>query len=192
MVGVRQHRSIQDEKLLLAIFSTSHSNGDRPLPALTPPTILSDLSRGSSEGDPLSLTTESSFKSTEALEDELIARSGRDEQDDKENKNNKPLVYGAQQHNLIVDARPTVNAYAMQAVGLGSENMDNYRFATKVYLGIDNIHVMRDSLNKVVDALKESDLTPLAPNKDALARSGWIKHIANMFILLNNFYVFIV
>lgn len=120
------------------------------------------------------MTPEPSFTDTEALEDEMIARSGNDE------KSDKPHVYGAQQHNLIVDARPTVNAYAMQAVGLGSENMDNYRFATKVYLGIDNIHVMRDSLNKVIDALKESDLTPLAPNRDILAKSGWIKHIANM------------
>ena len=89
----------------------------------------------------------------------------------------EPRVYGAQQHNLIVDARPTVNALAMQAVGLGSENMDHYRFATKVYLGIDNIHVMRDSLNKVIDALKESDVTPLAPSREALANSKWLKHI---------------
>lgn len=92
----------------------------------------------------------------------------------------KPPVYGAQQHNLIVDARPTVNAYAMQAVGLGSENMDNYPFATKAYLGIDNIHVMRDSLNKVIDALKESDLTPLPPQREQLAKSGWLKHIAGI------------
>ena len=120
------------------------------------------------------MSPEPSFTDTEALEDEMIARGGH------EDKGEKPHVYGAQQHNLIVDARPTVNAYAMQAVGLGSENMDNYRFATKVYLGIDNIHVMRDSLNKVIDALKESDLTPLAPNRDILAKSGWIKHIANM------------
>lgn len=68
----------------------------------------------------------------------------------------------------------------MQAVGLGSENMDHYRFATKVYLGIDNIHVMRDSLNKVVDALKESDLTPLTPNGEMLAKSGWLKHIGGI------------
>ncbi|KAL9037965.1 MAG: hypothetical protein Q9214_005471, partial [Letrouitia sp. 1 TL-2023] len=68
----------------------------------------------------------------------------------------------------------------MQAVGLGSENMDNYRFATKAYLGIDNIHVMRDSLNRVFDTLKESDITPLAPNREALVRSGWLKHIAGI------------
>ena len=110
----------------------------------------------------------------ETLEDEMIARTASDPKDDE------PKIYGAQQHNLIVDARPTVNALAMQAVGLGSENMDNYRFATKIYLGIDNIHVMRDSLNKVIDTLKESDLTPLAPNREALAKSNWLKHIGGL------------
>lgn len=93
---------------------------------------------------------------------------------------NKQVVYGAQQNNLIVDARPTVNAFAMQAVGLGSENMDNYKFATKAYLGIDNIHVMRDSLQKVIEALKESDVTPLPPNRELLVRSGWLKHITGL------------
>ena len=91
----------------------------------------------------------------------------------------KPVkaIYGAQQRNLIVDARPTVNAYAMQAIGLGSENMDNYRNCSKQYLGIDNIHVMRESLAKVVEAIKDSDLTPLPPNRELLAKSGWLKHI---------------
>jgi hypothetical protein len=104
----------------------------------------------------------------------------RGDDEDAENDSKKPMIYGAQQRNMIVDARPTVNAYAMQAVGLGSENMDNYKFATKVYLGIDNIHVMRDSLNKVIDALKDSDLTPLPPNRELLHKSHWLKHIANM------------
>ena len=110
----------------------------------------------------------------EALEDQMINQTGNDGTSEEEK------VYGAQQHNLIVDARPTVNAFAMQAVGLGSENMDNYKFATKVYLGIDNIHVMRDSLQKVIDALKESDLTPLAPNREVLANSKWLKHIGGL------------
>lgn len=91
-----------------------------------------------------------------------------------------PKVYGAQQRNLIVDARPTVNAYAMQAVGLGSEKMDYYPGAEKAYLGIDNIHVMRKSLNIVIEALKDSDITPLAPNWHLLAKSNWIKHISNI------------
>jgi myotubularin-related protein 6/7/8 len=91
-----------------------------------------------------------------------------------------PRVYGAQQRNLIVDARPTVNAYAMQAVGLGSEKMDYYPGAEKAYLGIDNIHVMRKSLDIIIDALKESDITALPPDRRLLAKSGWIKHMSNI------------
>ncbi|EDU39461.1 protein phosphatase family protein [Pyrenophora tritici-repentis Pt-1C-BFP] len=91
-----------------------------------------------------------------------------------------PKIYGAQQRNLIVDARPTINAYAMQAVGLGSEKMDYYPGAEKAYLGIDNIHVMRKSLDTVIEALKESDLISFPPNRQLLAKSNWIKHIANI------------
>lgn len=91
-----------------------------------------------------------------------------------------PKVYGAQQRNMIVDARPTVNAYAMQAVGLGSEKMDYYPGAEKAYLGIDNIHVMRKSLETVIEALKDSDITSLPPNRNQLAKSGWIKHMSNI------------
>ena len=174
LVGVRQNRSIQDEKLLLTIFSTSQSRDAllEPGSSSSPP---SGHTPRSSEGDLPSFSPEPSvLADSEALEDEMISRASYDD------KNERPHVYGAQQHNLIVDARPTVNAYAMQAVGLGSENMDNYPFATKAYLGIDNIHVMRDSLQKVIDTLKESDLTPLAPNRESLAKSNWLKHISNM------------
>lgn len=128
----------------------------------------------SSEGDITSIGSDPPPTDAEALEDELISRTASDP------SSNEPRIYGAQQHNLIVDARPTVNALAMQAVGLGSENMDNYRFATKVYLGIDNIHVMRDSLNKVIDTLKDSDISTVAPMREALAKSNWLKHIGGL------------
>ncbi|KAK9480148.1 protein-tyrosine phosphatase-like protein [Lipomyces japonicus] len=89
-------------------------------------------------------------------------------------------AYGASQENLIADARPTTNAIAQTALGAGSENMENYRSSRKVYLGIDNIHVMRDSLNKVYEALKDSDITPLPPNRELLYKSGWLKHISTI------------
>jgi hypothetical protein len=73
-----------------------------------------------------------------------------------------------------------VNAIAMQVVGMGSENMDHYKFATKAYLGIDNIHVMRDSLAKVIEAIKDSDISKLPPSREALAKSGWLKHITGL------------
>ncbi|KAJ5122087.1 hypothetical protein N7476_005559 [Penicillium atrosanguineum] len=172
LVGVRQNRSIQDEKLLATIFSTSRS--ERPLASFA----QSQLDREASDSSQCYESPEASqfdpnLSNAEEIEDDMIAaaRGTLDEQS---------AIYGAQQQNLIVDARPTVNAFAMQAVGLGSENMDNYKFATKAYLGIDNIHVMRDSLSKVIDALKETDVTPLGPNRDLLARSGWLKHIGGI------------
>ncbi|BCS23816.1 phosphatidylinositol-3-phosphatase YMR1 [Aspergillus puulaauensis] len=170
LVGFRGNRSIQDEKLLAAIFATTRSK--RPLANFTPPNLENESS-ASTQGELSSSQSWPEVTNAEDLEAELISSFDEESQD-------KPHIYGAQQHNLIVDARPTVNAFAMQAVGLGSENMDNYKFATKAYLGIDNIHVMRDSLNKVIDTLKESDVTPLGPNRDQLARSGWLKHIAGI------------
>lgn len=118
MVGLKQNRSLQDEKLVLSVFE---SNAQRP-----------DVYGSTASG------------------------------------------------HLIVDARPTANAMANVALGAGSENMDHYPTAKKVYLGIENIHVMRDSLNKVVDAMKDSDLTPLPPNREMLQKSNWLKHISNV------------
>ncbi|CAI7652934.1 unnamed protein product [Penicillium pancosmium] len=170
LVGVRQNRSIQDEKLLAAIFSTSRS--ERPLAGFAQASIEREASDSSQESTETS-QSDPDMSNAEEIEDDMLAATQGVPEDQR-------AIYGAQQSNLIVDARPTVNAFAMQAVGLGSENMDNYKFATKAYLGIDNIHVMRDSLNKVIDALKETDVTPLGPNRDLLARSGWLKHIAGI------------
>jgi hypothetical protein len=87
-------------------------------------------------------------------------------------------VYGASsQDNLIIDARPTANAVAQLALGGGSELMDSYKPARKAFLGIDNVHVMRDSINKVVDALRHGDISPLPPSPDALAKSRWLDYI---------------
>lgn len=170
LVGVRQNRSIQDEKLVAAIFSTSRS--ERPLAGFAQSNLEREASDSSHESIESS-QTDPDATNVEDLEDDMLASASGTSEEHR-------AIYGAQQQNLIVDARPTVNAFAMQAVGLGSENMDNYKFATKAYLGIDNIHVMRDSLNKVVDALKDTDVTPLGPNRDQLARSGWLKHIAGI------------
>jgi myotubularin-related protein 6/7/8 len=183
MVGLRQNRSIQDEKLLAAIFNTTRN--ERPLSSIVvspPPEREESMSSKDGEQSSLqsSLEGELQRNATDTMEDVSLSKF-QDENDETSGEEQKgPQIYGAQQRNMIVDARPTVNAYAMQTIGLGSENMDNYKFATKAYLGIDNIHVMRDSLQKVVDALKDSDVTPLPPNRDTLAKSGWLKHISTL------------
>ena len=183
MLGVRQNRSIQDETLLAEIFGTTRN--ERPLSAVGGSGVGSPVPEMGEQGSGkenvvMPADAELVKNNPEALEDALIASVRVVEEDGEADEEKGPRIYGAQQRNMIIDARPTVNAYVMQAAGMGSENMDNYKFATKAYLGIDNIHVMRSSLEKVVDALKDSDLTPLGPNKETLARSHWLKHIANM------------
>ncbi|EUC48865.1 hypothetical protein COCMIDRAFT_23430 [Bipolaris oryzae ATCC 44560] len=173
--GLRGNRNAQDERLVAAIWATNRGWKPTTTPSgsveFTPDTSVVNLSESSASSSFVG-AGDGSENTGKPTVDDLTASSESDV--------DLPKVYGAQQRNLIVDARPTVNAYAMQAVGLGSEKMDHYPGAEKAYLGIDNIHVMRKSLDMVVEALKESDLVPFPPNRQLLAKSNWIKHIANI------------
>lgn len=175
--GLRGNRNPQDERLVAAIFATNRgwktTRSTVPTPAgSSPGSSVVNLDESAANSSFVGVGDTRDGKSGETVDDDLAESSEADA--------DAPKVYGAQQRNLIVDARPTVNAYAMQAVGLGSERMTHYPGAEKAYLGIDNIHVMRKSLEAVVDAMKETDLLSLPPNKDKLAKSNWIKHIANI------------
>lgn len=142
-------------------FSASPSLGhDTPDAKLSPYNSVANLADAAHVRDP---------NSTEAMEDSLLESA-------EELSSDGPAIYGAQQRNLIVDARPTLNATMNAAMGKGSENMENYKFAMKEYLGIENIHAMRESLNVVFQALKDGDMTSLPPNRDLLAKSKWIKY----------------
>jgi hypothetical protein len=55
-----------------------------------------------------------------------------------------------QQH-LIIDARPIANAMAQTALGAGTEPESYYPFCKLVFLGIENIHVVRDSFSRLYD-----------------------------------------
>ncbi|CAJ0866332.1 3607_t:CDS:10 [Entrophospora sp. SA101] len=121
MVGLKQNRSIQDEKLIEAIFQSN-------------------------------LPTSS---------------NGRQ-------------IYGSTSTNLIVDARPTANAMANGVMGAGSENIENYKNCTKCYMGIDNIHVMRDSLGKLVEVIQSAEASGSPIKKQHLDRSNWLKHISSL------------
>lgn len=78
--------------------------------------------------------------------------------------------------------------------------MDYYKEGRKVHLGIENIHVMRDSLAKVADALRDADAMIPSPegatgilDRQALRRSGWLKHISALLdgalIIIKNVHV---
>ena len=50
----------------------------------------------------------------------------------------------------VVDTRPKINAMANKAQGKGYENENNYANIQFYFIGIENIHVMRDSLQKLI------------------------------------------
>ncbi|KAI1261917.1 phosphatases II [Xylariaceae sp. FL1019] len=169
LLGIRGARSVQDEALVSACFSASATIEFNGLDVVHPdPT---EPSPASSQVD-IRSSQLSETSDTTRLEDELIAGNPA-----VDPKTGKRLIYGAQQQNLIVDARPTINALAMQVAGKGSENMEYYPFAKKAYLNIANIHVMRKSLNIVIDAIKDGDISKLPPNRELLQKSGWLDHI---------------
>lgn len=81
--------------------------------------------------------------------------------------------------NLIIDARPFANAYANHALGMGTENIDFYPNCSRSFMGIENIHVVRESLNKLTEAICSSDGHGVI-NKIQLSRSNWLKHIRSI------------
>lgn len=166
-VGITGNRSPQDEALVAACFSNPYFQEAAPSlsPETSPSSTQQDLP-GKSDHD---------SSDPDRTEPELLS-PGDAFFDDK----GKRIIFGAQQHNLIIDARPAINSMAMQVVGKGSENMEYYKFATKAYLNIQNIHVMRNSLNKVISALKDGDISNGPPSQEQLAKSDWLKHITGV------------
>ncbi|KAK6322218.1 hypothetical protein J4Q44_G00070100 [Coregonus suidteri] len=51
----------------------------------------------------------------------------------------------------VGDTRPKLNAMANRAAGKGYENEDNYSNIRFQFVGIENIHVMRNSLQKLLE-----------------------------------------
>ncbi|KAJ8281305.1 hypothetical protein GJAV_G00066010 [Gymnothorax javanicus] len=76
----------------------------------------------------------------------------------------------------VVDTRPKLNAMANRAAGKGYENEDNYSNIKFQFIGIENIHVMRSSLQKIVEVceLKSPSMSDFLWG---LENSGWLKHI---------------
>ncbi|KAJ8015140.1 hypothetical protein DPEC_G00023060 [Dallia pectoralis] len=76
----------------------------------------------------------------------------------------------------VVDTRPKLNAMANRAAGKGYENEDNYSNIKFHFVGIENIHVMRSSLHKMLQA-SEAQFPSMSYFLGGLESSGWLKHI---------------
>ncbi|OXB83870.1 UNVERIFIED_CONTAM: hypothetical protein H355_003082 [Colinus virginianus] len=76
----------------------------------------------------------------------------------------------------VVDTRPKLNAMANRAAGKGYENEDNYSNIKFQFIGIENIHVMRSSLQKMLEVC-EMKSPSMSDFLWGLENSGWLKHI---------------
>ncbi|XP_017868151.1 PREDICTED: myotubularin-related protein 6 isoform X3 [Drosophila arizonae] len=104
--------------------------------------------------------------SARCLEDEQMLEAIR-----KTNPNNDYM--------FVVDTRPRINAMANRAAGKGYENEAFYENIKFHFLGIENIHVQRASLQKVLEACEQKSPT-MSAFLNALESSGWLKHIRSI------------
>lgn len=77
---------------------------------------------------------------------------------------------------FVVDTRPRINAMANKAAGKGYENESFYENIKFHFQGIENIHAMRNSLNKLIDTC-EMKVPSMNAFLNGLESSGWLKHI---------------
>ncbi|KAI4898577.1 hypothetical protein NFI96_033237 [Prochilodus magdalenae] len=101
--------------------------------------------------------------SARCLEDERMLQAIS-----KANPNNR-FVY-------VMDTRPKLNALANRAAGKGYENEDNYSNIRFQFVGIENIHVMRASLQKLLEVVGTRSLS-VTDYLEGLENSGWLRHI---------------
>lgn len=91
---------------------------------------------------------------------------------------------------FIVDARPHVNAIANRTTGGGYEDQDHYKKCELIFLNIQNIHVMRESLRKVYDMAAPSSQSNLqqSNNNNSLAQQQQqvLVEDRNFFLSLEN------
>lgn len=77
----------------------------------------------------------------------------------------------------VVDTRPRINAMANRAAGKGYENELFYENTKFHFLGIENIHTMRASLQKLIETCEQKSMNGFL---SSLESSGWLKHIRSM------------
>ncbi|XP_060532058.1 myotubularin-related protein 6 [Cylas formicarius] len=79
----------------------------------------------------------------------------------------------------VVDTRPKINAMANRAAGKGYENEAFYENIKFHFLGVENIHVMRNSLLKVIENGEQKNPT-MNSFLNGIESSGWLRHIKSI------------
>lgn len=71
----------------------------------------------------------------------------------------------------------THHTLTLIALGAGTELTSNYKNIKLVYLGIENIHAVRDSLIKLHGLWIESTTTNTSISSNAIEKTGWTRHL---------------
>jgi myotubularin-related protein 6/7/8 len=82
------------------------------------------------------------------------------------------------QQAYIFDTRPKLNAIANRAQGKGYEDERFYKHAKVQFLPIDNIHVVRKSLENFIDAVENSK--SFGDFYGNVEKSGWVGHLSSI------------
>ncbi|CAH8538324.1 unnamed protein product [Schistosoma haematobium] len=76
----------------------------------------------------------------------------------------------------VVDTRPAINAFTNRAQGKGYEDTNVYRNAVIQFFDIENIHVVRSSLEKLLKVCCNPTVN-VEQFTSGLNKSGWLKHL---------------
>uniref|UniRef100_A0A8R1IDW7 Myotubularin phosphatase domain-containing protein n=1 Tax=Caenorhabditis japonica TaxID=281687 RepID=A0A8R1IDW7_CAEJA len=79
---------------------------------------------------------------------------------------------------FLVDTRPRVNAMVNKVQGKGFEDEKNYSNMRFHFFDIENIHVMRASQARLLDAVTK--FRDVADYWKTLESSGWLKHVRSV------------
>ncbi|CAL8089186.1 unnamed protein product [Calicophoron daubneyi] len=79
----------------------------------------------------------------------------------------------------VVDARPALNALTNKAQGKGYEDATVYRGISLQFFDIENIHVVRSSLEKMLKVCQEPAIS-LDAFASGLEKSGWLRHLRSI------------
>ncbi|CAJ0571604.1 unnamed protein product, partial [Mesorhabditis spiculigera] len=92
------------------------------------------------------------------------------------------------QHDIVylIDTRPMVNAMVNKVQGKGYEDERNYSNIKHQFFDVENIHVMRTSQQKLVDACGKC--RNVNEYLKAVESSGWLKHVSIAELLVDPFY----
>nr|XP_018898437.1 PREDICTED: myotubularin-related protein 6 isoform X1 [Bemisia tabaci] len=82
----------------------------------------------------------------------------------------------------VADTRPMINAMANRATGKGYENENFYENIKFQFFGVENIHIMRSSLGKLIETCEQQTTTSTMNNfLSGLESSGWLRHVKAIF-----------